>query len=252
MKFTDTNAWYGSWPFATLPELNAGTHTRRVSGCKISNTLVSSFNSIFQVDPMPGNRDMFHCLSSRKGVHFLPVINPRTPAWKDHFEELINTPLVVGVRLLPSYHNYKLNSVRVRKLVERIEKTNLRLIITARLVDERHEHQALSIKPVSVPQLADFLKRFPKSHPLIQALGIHELKELSEAKETFSTDTSFAEWENTLKVLKTYLPISRIQFGSLSPLQVEQAQVDKVRMSSISESQREAVANRNAQRYFRI
>lgn len=252
MSFIDTNIWCGSWPFASLPRNEAGDIERRLAGFEIAEAFVSPFETVFQVDPMPGNRAMFKALRKRKSLRPLPVINPGTPAWEDHLEEVSANPAVLGLRLLPAYHGYRLNSVALRRLVERVEVKGLRLVITARLVDERHEHRAVSIKALTVSQLAGFMRRYPKTNPLIQGLGIHELKTLSQEDGLFSTDTSFAEWEDTLKVLKAFLPVSRIFYGSLSPLQVTRAQVDKVRLSSISLRQRESVASGNARRFFGI
>jgi uncharacterized protein len=252
MTFIDTNLWCGPWPFAPLARNNAADIAKRLSGYEPMEALVSPFETVFQADPMPGNRAMIKALKTFKQLHPLPVINPGTPAWKDDLEELSSNPGVTAVRLLPAYHGYRLNTVAVRQLTERLQAKGLRLIITARLVDERHEHHGVSIKPVPIKQLAGFLEKFPKLNPLIQGLGIHELEKLSKETALFSTDTSFAEWEDTLRVMKQFLPVSRIQFGSLSPLQVKLAQVDKVRLSSLSDRQLELIAGGNAQKYFAI
>jgi predicted TIM-barrel fold metal-dependent hydrolase len=252
MNFIDTNVWFGSWPFTPLPRNGAADVERRLSRLGTSEALVSPFETVFQVDPMPGNRVMLKALEKRKGLRPLPVINPGTSAWEDHLDELSENPNVVGVRILPAYHGYRLNTMAVRGLVDRLALKKLRLVVTARLVDERHEHRAVSIKPVSVTQLAGFVERHPKSNPLIQGLGVHELRELAKAGESFFTDTSFAEWEDTLKVLKEILPVSKILYGSLSPLQVTQAQMDKIRLSSLSARQREAVSCGNAIRCFGV
>ncbi|MFL3658312.1 MAG: amidohydrolase family protein [Opitutales bacterium] len=252
MNFIDTNVWCGSWPFTPISRNGTADIDRRLRRFGISEALVSPFETVFQDDPMPGNRALLKALEKRKGLRPLPVLNPGTAAWEDHLEELSKCLDVVGVRILPAYHGYRLNAVAVRRLAERLESKKIRLVITARLVDERHEHRALTIKPASVAQLAGFVGRNPKVNPLIQGLGTHELKEMAKADGRFLTDTSFAEWEDTLRVLKGFMPISRVLFGSLSPLQVTRAQVDKVRLSSLSGRQRESVARGNAGRYFGI
>jgi uncharacterized protein len=250
MKFIDTNAWCGSWPFAPIQGKSVVHPTLPRVGYEIHESLVSCFDTLFQIDPMPGNRSLFDAFRILKAFIPLPVINLATPAWEDHLDELIEHPSNVGIRLLPSYHGYRLTSFPVRRLVERLNEHSLRLVVTARLVDERHEHPAVTIKPVQVTELEKFLNDYPRLDPLIQGLGVHELKTLSAVNGRFRTDTSFAEWEDTMKVLKRDLPTSRILFGSLSPLQVQQAQIDKVRLSSISEAQRIAIACGNAQTYF--
>ena len=252
MRFIDTNVWCGSWPFAPLSQNTSPRTGRRSLDIDITEVLVSHFDCVFQTDPMPGNRSAFKAFEKLKAFRPLPVLNPATPAWEDHLEKVAAIPGVAGVRLLPAYHGFRLNSAPIRNLVQRIKEKKLRLVITARLVDERHEHPAVKVKPVNVAHLADFIQRYPKANPLIQGLGIHELKKLSQTDGLFSTDTSFAEWENTLKTLKAYVPVSRIFFGSLSPLQVTLAQIDKVRLSSLTPRQRASVASGNARNYFGI
>lgn len=252
MNFIDTNAWSGPWPFGSVSSIDSDAPGINRVGYEITEALVSSFEAVFQADPMPGNRANLNMLPMLRSLRPLPILNPATPAWEDHFEEISENGRVVAIRLLPAYHGYSLRSVSVKKLIEKLAKKNLKLVITARLVDERQEHPALSIKPIQVNQLKAFIEEFPETHPLIQGLGVHELKELSKANGLFSTDTSFAEWEDTLRVLKEDIPISRILFGSLTPLQVAQAQIDKVRLSSLTLRQREAIAHENAQSFFDI
>ncbi len=252
MKFIDTNAWSGAWPFGPVSSIDSDAPKVNRVGYEISEALVSSFEAVFQSDPMPGNRANLRKLPLLRSLRPLPILNPATPAWEDHLDEVSDHARVVAVRLLPAYHGYSLGSAAVKKLIEKLTEKKLRLIITARLVDERQEHSALSIKPVPLNQLKQFVERSPEINPLVQGLGVHELKELSKAEGVFSTDTSFAEWEDTLRVIKEDLPLSRILFGSLTPLQVAQAQIDKVRLSSLTKRQREAVAHNNAQSFFDI
>ncbi|QXD25497.1 hypothetical protein F7C95_06270 [Opitutia bacterium ISCC 51] len=252
MNFIDTNAWSGSWPFGSVSSVNSEAPRVSRVGYEINEALISPFDAVFQTDPMPGNRANFKALAMLRSFRPLPILNPATPAWKEHLEEISDHGRVVAVRLLPAYHGYSLRSASVKKLIEELAAKKLKLVITARLVDERQEHPALSIKPISIPQIKGFLDKAPELHPLIQGLGVHELKELSTTQGAFSTDTSFAEWEDTLRVLKADIPVSRILFGSLSPLQVAQAQFDKVRLSSLPRGQRDAVAMCNAQSFFDI
>lgn len=252
MNLIDTNAWSGCWPFGPVSKQCKKLPILIGTGYRIQQAMVSSLESIYQSDPMPGNRDVFTSTYGRRSYRPLPIINPATPAWEDHLIEVSEKSRVVAVRLLPQYHGYSLQSVTVKKLIRRLEDLQLRLIIVARLVDERQEHPAVNIKPIPVAQLKKFIENHPKVHPLIQGYGVHELKELAQAKGDFSTDTSFAEWEDTLRVINRNVPVSRIIFGSLSPLQITQAQVDKVRLSSLPKKQREAVGIRNCQSYFNI
>ncbi len=250
MTFIDTNFWMGNWPFASIPENTGIENRRRLKRIGVAGAWVSSLDSVFQVDPMAGNRSVLEAIRNSRSILPLPVLNPGTPPWEDHLAALLQEPKVAVIRLMPAYHGYSLGSSSVRALVEKAVRARLRIVITARLVDERHEHRAISIKPVTVKALAGFIEEFPKLDPLIQGLNRHELEALAESNSAFLTDTSFAEWEDTLAVLKRFIPTRRILFGSLAPLQSLQAQVDKVRLSSLPALQREMVASGNARKFL--
>ncbi len=193
MNLIDTNLWIGNWAFAPIEAKDPAVVMRKLKRGGISKAFVSSLDTLFQVDPMPGNRELMHSISRLSFYHLLPVINPATPAWEAHLEELVAGGKVSGVRLLPAYHGYKLSTAPVTKLISKVQKHGLRIVITARMVDERHEHHAVSIKPVSLSALAKFIGSHPNLNPLIQGLNRHELETLSQEAKNFVLDTSFAE-----------------------------------------------------------
>lgn len=252
MKLIDTNLWLGNWPFAPIAANDPTGLMRKLKRGGLSRGFVSPLDTVFQVDPMPGNRALMNAIANTPFYQALPVVNLATPAWEAHFDELVTGGMTSGVRLLPAYHGYGLSAASVGKLVSKVNAIGMRIVITARLVDERHEHRAVSIKPISVKALTKFVGSHPDLNPLIQGLNRHELEGLSREAGRFMTDTSFAEWEDTLATLKRFLPVRRMVFGSLVPLQSLQAQVDKVRLSSLSSRQRDLVGSGNAMRYFGI
>jgi hypothetical protein len=245
MKFIDTNLWIGNWPFAPLSRNEVKEVSRRLSRFDIDTAFVSTFECVFQVDPMPGNRSLRKTVARRRRLRALPVLNPGVAAWRDHLDELADWPETKAIRLLPGYHGYRLDSRSTRACVEALQSRGIRVLATARLIDERHEPPALG-------QWEGFLEFASSANPLIQGLSVHELRALSEFGRRFSADISFAEWEDTLRVLKGFMSTTRIMFGSLSPLQVLQAQIDKIRLSSLALNQREKVANLNAVKYFGV
>ena len=252
MKFVDTNLWIGNWPFSPLPRNEVGDVSRWLSRFGIETAFASSFECVFQIDPMPGNRSLRKAIGQRRRLRLLPILNPGVAAWRDHLEELADWPETKAVRLLPGYHGYRLDSRSIRTCIEALRSRRIRVVAAARLIDERHEHRAVTINPPTLGQWERFLEFASSTNPLIQGLSVHELRALSEQGHRFYADTSFAEWEDTLRVLKGFMPTTRVMFGSLSPLQVVQAQIDKIRLSSLSALQGGKVAHLNAIKYFKI
>ena len=252
MIFFDTNVWHGSWAFAPLPRLNPAALARALQRNDIVGAMVSQFDCVFQFDPMPGNRALLKALQRQESLYPLPVLNLATPMWREHLQSLASNRRVRAIRLLPAYHAYDLSLRKYDDAIAAIADSGLRIIVTSRLVDERHEHHAVRIKPVPVKRLARFLERHPKVNPLIHGLSRFELEALAKSQELFSVDTSFLEWEDSLRVASDFLAASRIQMGSTTPLQVTQSHADKIRFSSLPAAQKRAVAFQSAYKFFNL
>lgn len=252
MNLFDTNAWYGSWAFAPVPQMSAAELVDELRRHGAGGALVSHFDCVFQFDPMPGNRLLAQAVRRQASLRPLPVLNLATPMWRWHLEELTAMRRVLAVRLLPAYHGYDISARKFDEAIEAIAQSGLRIVITARLIDERHEHPAIRIKPVPLKRVARFIERHPQVDPLIQGLIRSELEVMGKSEGMFCVDTSFLEWEDSLRVASGYVAVSRIQMGSTFPLQVLRSHVDKVSLSTISTVQRRLVAARNAQRFLGI
>lgn len=250
MTFLDTNCWLGPWPFAPLPARSPRGLWRHLESAGVSGALVSPFDALFQDDPMPANRALRRACRSCPRLLPLPVVNPAMPAWREHLAACRDEFTVPAVRLLPAYHRYRLGSRRAAACLEAARSAGLRVVITARLVDERHEHPALRVRPVGVSELAALRRRHRELQPLVQGLTRHEIDALAAEVDGVFCDLSFAEWEDTLRVLREKTAVSQLMFGSLAPLHVLPAQLDKIRSSSVSSRERSAVAGDNARRFF--
>ncbi len=252
MTFFDTNAWLGEWPFLNLPVRDAAALRRHWRQHDIAGGLVSAFSALWPVDPMPANRALRTSLARRPEMTPLPVLNLFGPGWERDLEELLAWPELVAVRLAPGYGGWSLRGRVAREAAAAITAAGKRVVLTARLWDERHEHPALRVKPVKTADVIAWLAAVPECTPLIQGLTRWDVEAVAKESDRFLTDLSYAEWEDTLAVLTKTVQAKRIVFGSLTPLHVTGAQVDKVAASSQSARVRRAVATDNAQRFFTV
>ncbi|MCF3650272.1 hypothetical protein [Synoicihabitans lomoniglobus] len=252
MTLFDTNAWIGEWPFATLPQRDAAALRKHWRLHGIAGGLVSSFATVWPVDPMPGNRALQAELARRTGAYALPVLNPGAPGWEAHLEEIDTWADVPAVRLLPAYHAYRLNSPAAREAAKAIAATGRRVVLTMRLLDERHEHAQLKIKPPALKQVAAWLEAIDGPAVLLHGLTRWDIEALKPQSGRFAADLSFAEWEDTLGVVGAVMERKYMMFGSLTPLHVTRAQVDKVTASPAGATMRRLVADGNARKFFKL
>ncbi|WP_221029720.1 hypothetical protein [Actomonas aquatica] len=252
MTFYDTNAWVGEWPFLNLPVRDPAALRRHWRKHGIGGGLVSSFAALWPTDPMPANRTLREAIGRARGMTPLPVLNLFGPGWEQDLAELLSWPELKAVRLAPGYGGWTLRSAAAREAAQQITAAGKRVVLTARLWDERHEHPALKVKPVKVADIVRWLAAVPDCTPLVHGLTRWEVEKLAEQTKGFLTDLSYAEWEDTLGVMKRAVGARRIVFGSLTPLHITTAQVQKVEASPQSARVREAVAAGNATTFLKL
>ena len=231
----DTNCWWGAWP---LGGGAATTVTGAPSGRELAETLaghgigeawVSALGAVWAAEPMTSNRELAAVVDGVEGLRVVPVINPVLPGWEEDVAEVATWAGVRAVRLLPAYHGYRLGAARWRAAAARVAATGLKLVVTVRLVDERHEHHAVRVKPVGVAELRRWLVGLGEAVPLVQGLTRRELDGLAMGGVTnFYADLSFAEWQETLRVVTKKTASRRLMLGTLTPLHVTAAQVAKI------------------------
>ena len=252
IEFYDTNAWVGLWPLAPLGHSDLATLRRHWRMHGIQGGFVSSLNALWLTNPHDHNARLIE--SSRKvtGVDPLPILNLLDPAWSDELAQLMTDPSVKAVRLAPGYGGWKINNRAAVEAAKEITAQGRRVVLTARLVDERQEHPAIKLKPVKAAAIARWIDKVPGMQPLVQGLSRWELEELAKSTESFLTDLSFFEWDDSLGVLAKVVDLKRAVFGSLTPFHVTQAHMNKITASpSASLSRRKAVAAGNALRWLK-
>lgn len=246
----DTNTFLGAWPFSVAPVLTAAQFARRLTAAGVNSAWVSPLHAVFSPDPMPGNRALFAAVRARPAFLPVPVLNPVLATWREHLAACRASAPIRAVRLLPNYHGYELSSRKLMPFMDALRATNLRLVLAARLEDERQTYFALRIKGTPIEHLGVFLNRFPSHHVLCTGLYMAEIERLATIARNFSAEISFAESKATLLSLRQSLPADRLMFGSGAPLLSMHAQVAKLRTPAIPRAERILVAGKNAARFL--
>ena len=251
IEFYDTNAWVGLWPLAPLGHADLPTLRRHWRKHSIKGGLVSSLDALWLINPHDHNTRLIESTRKVAGVDPLPILNLLDPAWADELAQLMSDPSVKAVRLAPGYGGWKMSNRAAIEAAKEITAQGRRVVLTARLVDERQEHPAIKVKPVKAAAIARWIDKVPGMQPLIQGLSRWEVEELAKATDRFLTDLSFFEWDDSLGVLAKVVDLKRTVFGSLTPFHVTLAHQNKITLSpSASSAQRKAVAAGNALRWL--
>jgi predicted TIM-barrel fold metal-dependent hydrolase len=182
----------------------------------------------------------------------VPVINPALANWRADLAAVAADPRVRAVRLLPNYHDYRLNAPAVDVLLAELKRRRLGLILQMQLIDQRHEYHALTIKPVPATDLAALLRRHLDRPVLASGLLRPDLLKLAPRHPNLLADLSFAEWHDTMEHLLAKVPARQLVFASHTPLLITAAARAKLETSTLSAAQRRLIAAANLQRFLRL
>jgi hypothetical protein len=250
IELYDTNAWVGHWPFTPLDPQDLASLRRAWQRQGIGGGMVSDLDALWMVEPSAINRRLVESCRGKRNVLPVPILNLLDPAWEEQLAPWLSLPEIKVIRFAPTYGGWKMNHPRAVAAARLITESGRRVVLTARLLDERHEHPALKIKPVTVAMIRRWIDQVPGMVPLVQGLTRWELEELGPTCGRFMTDLSFAEWGDSIGVVGKVVEPKRIVFGSLSPLHNMAAHAHKVVSGPAPLTRRRAVAATNARKWL--
>lgn len=131
-----------------------------MDSCGVAQAWVGAFEGLFYRDCGQANRDLLTSLEDY-GDRLLPwaVINPASPGWEQDLEEA-RAAGVLGVRLYPNYHDYRLLDASCLDLCAALAENRLPAAIYHKFVDERLHHWHARV-PATQMTVGPLLARFP-------------------------------------------------------------------------------------------
>ena len=250
MSLFDANCFLGRWPFQLGRELTAAELTRHLARCGVNRAAVSPLDAAFQPEPMPANRRLFSAVRSVAELVPVPVVQPVLASWREQLDEC-RAAGARAIRLMPAYHNYRLGRRGLDAFMQAVGDCGLRLVVTARMEDERGRYFALNIKGLPLTEMAAFLRRFPGHRPLITGLSLGELLKLAGECDNFHSDLAYVEHMALAEMLRGKVAAARLMFGSLAPLYSVSAQRAKLSANRFSVADRRRLGWTNAESFFR-
>lgn len=250
MNYFDANTWTGQWPFAFLNAHHPRSLALHLKEHGITRALVSPLEAAFAPAPGPANQALLRSTRKVSSLIPVPVINPALADWREELALAAFDERVRAVRVLPAYHNYRVNHRVMDALAEELIRRRLRLIVQVRLIDERHEYHSLNIKPVRGMDLVALLVRHPELPVLASGFLRSELLPLLPAHLRLLADLSFAEWHETLRHLESTVGLRQLAFASHTPFLVTAAARAKLDDSGLAVTKIKGIASDNLRRWL--
>lgn len=247
----DINTWFGNWPWQRFPIKTIKDLEEHLLAVDIRKAMVSHLGTVFYQDPDPYNRDLMKACRNSEVLTPVPVLNPHLNRWQDVFAHYVDEG-VKTIRIIPTFHNYRLYTKPVFELIEALVERDMRLILQMRMEDERDRYFALNIYGPKVKQIVRLADRFPDFDLVCTNVFLPEAKELGKLTKNVRVDVSFAEWLFTIEEMVDALGVDRIFFGSHTPLLYTLATAMKLTEANVSKSVKEKIGVKNAEKFFHI
>ena len=220
MTKMDFNCFVGGWPFHRVRcnSLDKLMALHRDNG--IDGAFVSSTDAIFYNDPYEADELLAQQVQGTNYRHVMTV-NPMLPGCLDDIRRGVEKLHIAGVRILPGFHDYTLDSPEVAELCELLRTYHLPLFLTLRMEDDR---VAYLFYPKTIPiwDIGQFLGTqmgFPILLCNVRISEIRWLKQLILSRSDVYVDTSgLKDGLFSMEALSEEQLTQRLIYGSLAPI----------------------------------
>lgn len=244
----DFNARLGHWPYRPVKGIDE--LLRRMDENGIERAAISSLNAVFYFNPQDGNDELFDLIRPHEDrLTFFAVLRPTIAEWKEDLDRCIEAYGAGAVVLHPNYHRYALDDPAVDELAYEAHLHGMPVCVQAALEDMRRQFDREIIPDVAPEAISDFARRHPTQTVVALGLKFGQPERMGEPLPgNLHFDTSNYEKMGEMEEAVARFGAERILFGTNFPLFNIRANVDKLRLAEIAETDRQAIARGNALR----
>jgi len=251
----DVNAYLGHFAFRQLRHNTAEALLRLMDSKGIDRAVVSSASAIAYRNPQAGNEELHaEARPHRDRLIPLAVINPFYAGWQDDLRICCEDFGMVGLRLYPRWHNYRLSDRCCLDLVNAATERGMLISVPIRAEDARQRHWLVDVPDVPLDEIAALVKACPQARfilvngagfvrsalgPKDNGLPANYLIEISRLSAVLA---------NELGQLVANLGAGRVVFGTGMPFSYPDPALVKLEVLEASEDDKEEICWKNAAR----
>ncbi|MEN6643374.1 MAG: amidohydrolase family protein [Armatimonadia bacterium] len=175
MTLIDTNAYLGHWATRRLRHNTPDALLALMDRAGIESAWVSSASAIMYRNSHAGNEELWESLQTASSDRLVPfaVINPAYAAWEKDLTWCAETLGARGLRLYPTYHQYKLTDACCHALVDAATALNMVISVPQRVEDYRQRHWLIDAPDVNLNEFAALTAAHGQARFLVtNALGV--------------------------------------------------------------------------------
>ena len=249
----DVNVNLGRWPLRRVRFDDTAGLAAMLRRQGVTRAWAGSFECLLHKDLAGANtRLATDCRREGKGL-LLPFgsVNPRLPDWEEDFRRCVEVHRMLGLRLYPNYHGYKLDDPDFARLLGMAAAKGLLVELALIMEDERMMHPLLRVPPTDPAPLAGVVKQTPGLR-LVIVNGLRTLRDKALVDVVNSgnvaVEIAMLDAVNGVSDLVASLPPDRVLFGSYAPLFYFEAATLKIQECPLTVAQVQAIRSESAQR----
>ncbi len=244
MSVIDVSAWIGAYPFRGIPNSSLDDLRAKMNELQIERAIVSPYEAIFWENNLDAYERFAMQLADDDKIEVWPVVRPGATAG---LEKLLDRFRPRGIRLLPNYHGYQLSDSRARDVLDLAKSRNLIVQVFQRIADERW-HYLLKVPPVDQNDL-DYLTSVHVDQPILLS-GLNSIapfaSRLKQNKNFYADLSRIRGPQFAIEAMVKSLPVEKLVFGSLWPVQIIEATLWQITSAKIDESVKQQLLGGNA------
>lgn len=250
-QIVDTNVSLGHWPFRRVPGDEPAELVEKLKSNGVIEAWAGSFEGVFHRDLSSVNERLAATCRSVAPGWLIPFgsINPLLPDWETDLKRCVEQYQMRGIRLHPSYHDYRADHPEFARLLALAAERNLVVQLALLMEDKRTQPHLARVPHVDIKPLAGLLKQHATLRVELlnafQALSIDQVAELMTAGQVWA-EIATLEGVGGVGRLVEKVPSERILFGSHFPLFYFESALFKMRESELAQAQRDSVFRNNA------
>jgi hypothetical protein len=242
----DLSAWVGNYPFRGIPNSSVDDLKQKMRELHISRAIVAPFEAIFWESNLDAYERWADTLAAHRELELWPVVRPGATHGLD---KLLDRFKPRGVRLLPNYHGYRLSDRSIEPILQMARERDLIAQIFARIADERW-HYMLKVPGVDDADLEYLTATSSEQRILIS--GCNSLaflaSRLRDQPLLYADISRVRGPQFAIEKMVRDLPVNKLVFGSLWPIQIIEATLWQVTTAKIEPPARDAMLYGNAER----
>lgn len=249
----DVNTAIGHWPFRRLKNNTLSELKEYLQSFGITHAAVTHNHAACYQNCHDANIELFEELSKDKSGFFVGIatINPTYAAWQRDLECCVKKFDMRGVRILPKYHNYRLNSRAVWELCDEAAKHKIPVVIPNELVNCRQRFWMEPDEALGAGEIITTARRFPDTTFIGMELAFPEGGD--HPKNLYVEMSRFLScYGRRLNKFIAAAGSEHVLFGSGAPFKEMEPALLKLHHTELSETERRQIAEENAEKLFKL